>query len=773
MNRKTPKPAAVPIEKKKKEQKRIESAREEWEKRQKRRRDEAEAASNNATSSTGQKTRGKRRRKVWQTIASGRVGDGNSQGDVIDLRSPSRSPSIELATPQANTRGTFFLTPDTTVPSTSRDPTPEDAISDIAISYLHHLTGSLASGSERNNIQYSTPNSDKTFDGAARQTSEEAVVAHHHSTSTCLTPHASRETSEEAIIIHHHDSVSGSPDPHAARGVSEEAIISYHHNSPTPQATRVTSEEAVIIHHHDSPLPHASPQPSEEAVTAFHHMSVSLSPIPPISREMSEEAVIAHHHSSPTLARSQVVSGDPYGSSVSDIAITETNDHASASTSPSSLTSIKNGRQTISSELADSVTPSEMEIAKTKTFVPTGLSMLNRVNSLLRPFAYPATTPLPSPPFTPKETRSVPCEPFYENPAQDEEDVFMEASVENTAQQWILQASYTLSTPPRNVSTRVQGLDEPLTPSRLGPTWKTETAPQSVIGDEEVDELESDSESGEDEDEVETPRLEQFRLVPKHWYGRSLFQKEPESQKEHDVDMDNSDSNAWAMEYGIDPGQWDDSPAKIPMQVEQADLGIQNSSEFDEGYGTAGEGSSGEDDYGDTEGEDDENDVDGDCGYRVFAGWADLEPTNSAQGNNRHQSTTSPGFSIKSIGSLTPRRPTAFEATTGCRYEQPFSGDRPISASPGSSTGRVSAELESPLTALSHTEGRSVTSGSSPSYLFDSRFHYENINGPPTDTHRESESDPGGNMPKRDQVILALLRAGHVTLAEDVLRGET
>jgi len=708
-------------------------------------------------------------RKVWQTIASGRVGDVNSQGEIIDLRSPSRSPSIELTTAQANTRGAFILTPDTTVPSTSRDPTPEDAISDMAISSLHHLTGSLASVSERTNLQSSTSHSDQIFHGAARQTSEEAVIAHHHSTSTNHSPHASRETSEEAIIIHHHDPVSRSPDPHAARGVSEEAIISYHHKTATPQATRGTSEEAVIIHHHDSPSPHASRHASEEAVTAFHHMSVSLSPIPSTSREMSEEAVIAHHHASPIMPLSYAVSDHSDNSSFCGAAMTGYH-HASASTSPMSSSSDPISRRLVTAEPTTSVRPFEMETAKTKAFESDNLSMLNRVSSLLRPFAYPVSTPLPSPPLTSKVTkRSIIGDPLYEDPTQDEEYVYMDASVENTAQQSTRQASYILSTPPRTVSTRVQSLDEPITPSRLGPTWKTETAPQSVIGDDEVDELESESESGEDEDEVETPGLEQFRLDPKPWHGRSVFQKEPESQNEHDVDMNNSDSNAWAMKYGINPEQWDDTLIKTPPQVQHADFGIDDASEFDEGYGTAKEGSSCEDDD-DTEGEDDEDDVEGECGYRVFAGWAGLELTDSAQSDNRHQTTTSPGSSMASFGSLTPRRPTAFEATMGHLYERPFSGDRPISASPGSSSGRVSAELDSPLTPLSHTGGRTFTISPSPLYSINSSFQYENINGPPTDTHRES--DTGGNMPKRDQVILALLQAGHITLAEDILRGD-
>jgi hypothetical protein len=75
------------------------------------------------------------------------------------------------------------------------------------------------------------------------------------------------------------------------------------------------------------------------------------------------------------------------------------------------------------------------------------------------------------------------------------------------------------------------------------------------------------------------------------------------------------------------------------------------------------------------------------------------------------------------------------------------------------------------MTPLSQAGGRSVTAGLSPSYLFDSRFHHQSMNASMTDP--QAGSATGGNMPKRDQVILALLQAGHVTLAEDVLRGET
>jgi hypothetical protein len=738
----------------------------EREKRQKRRR-ETEAATALAAPS-GKKNRGKKRRKVWQTIASGRVGDGNGQGEIIDLRSPSRSPSIECMTPKAGPRRSFTLTPDTTVPSTSRSPSPGNGISDIAISSLHHLTASLASGSKRADIQSPTSISNNTIDFTARQASEEAVVAYHHSTSTYPTPHASRETSEEAIVIHHHDSVSRLHDSHVIGGVSEEAIINYHHTSPIPQASRGTSEEVVIIHHHNSPSPEATRHGSGEAGTAYHHMSVSMSPVSPVSREMSEEAVIAHHHSSPTPARSQIVQNTPDASPISDRAIMEYH-HASASASPSSLTSRPNTRQLNTTELTDPVKSSKIESDKAKCFKSDSLSDRNGTNSLLRPFAYPVSTPLPSPPLTPTVKQSIIVDPFFQVPTQDEKDVSMNADVESKDEYLSLQEPFVLSTPPRSVSISVQAFNEPITPSRLGPSWKTETAPQSVIDEEEeeVDELESDSE--EDQREIETPRLSQLRLDSPLSFGPSLSQEKVKFDHGQDIDMD--DSNTWAFEHGIDPRQWDETLTKSPTQIIQDGSDIDHRSESDEVYGSAEEGSSSEDNRDeDTEEEDDEDVVEGECGYRVFAGFTDLQSIQSAQCDNRNQTTTSPGSSIKSFGSLTPRRPTALEATTGGRYGRHFSGESTISGSPGSSTGRASAVLGSPLTPLSRDRGRSVTAGSSPSYLFDSKFHYGSINSTPD---RQRGSASGGDMPKRDQVILALLQAGHTSLAEDVLLGYT
>ena len=769
ISRKTPKPATAPVETRKREVKRIESAREEWEKRQKRRTDETAVAAALAAPSAGKKSRGRRRRKVWQTIASGRVGDGNGQGDVIDLRSPSSSPSIECVTPQANIRRNFTLTPDTTVASTSRNTTPIEGISDIAISSLHHLAASLASGSKRTEHQSPTSISSQTLDFAAEQASEEAIVAHHHSASTYPTPHASRKTSEEAVVAHHHP-VSMSPILQIARGVSEEAVILYHHTSPTRQATRGISEEAVIVHHHNSPSPQRTRHPSEAAVTAYHHMSVSMSPIPPVSREMSEEAVIAHHHSSPPPARSQIVPNTPDASPISDRAVTEYHHHASTSASPLSLTSKPNNTQCIPAELTSPGEPSKIGPDKGKSF-KSDLSIIKERNSLLRPFAYPVSTPLPSPPLTPIVKRSLIGDPFIERPTAGEEDVFMDADVENKAGFPSSDKELILSTPPRNASAKVQALHEPITPSRLGPSWKTETAPQSVIdAEEEFDELES--ESGDDTDEHETPRLSQLRLDPPLLFRPALFQGQVATDQDHDVDMGNPYSNAWALEYGIDPRQWDDTLIKASTQITHDEMDMDDHPESDAGNDNAGGGFSGEEDSDDdTEEEDDEDIVEGECGYRVFAGWADLTATGLAQGDNRHQIVSSPGSSIKSFRALTPRRPTALEATTGSRYRRHCSDNPRYSASPRSSSVRVSAELNSPITPPSQAGGGSVTAGLSPSYLFDSRFHYENINASTPDTQRESAA--GRNMPKRDQVILALLQAGHTSLAEDVLRGYT
>jgi hypothetical protein len=344
------------------------------------------------------------------------------------------------------------------------------------------------------------------------------------------------------------------------------------------------------------------------------------------------------------------------------------------------------------------------------------------------------------------------------------DSLYMDAAVEYTAQDHMVDGPFAPLTPPRRFSASGLAFDEVITPSRLGPSWKTETAPQSVIDEDEIDELESESE--EDQREIETSRLSQLRLDSSLSFGPSLSQKSVKTDQGQDIDMD--DPKAWAFEHGIDPNQWDDVLAKSPTQINQDSLDHQI--EFHEGSESAEEGSSGEEDDDGTEEEDVEDVVEGECGYRVFAGWADIESMNSPQKEEQHQATT-PGSSIKSFGSLTPRRPTAFEATTGGRYERYLPSHRPKSASPGSSTGRVSAELGSPMTPLSQAGGRSVTAGLSPSYLFDSRFHHQSMNASMTDP--QAGSATGGNMPKRDQVILALLQAGHVTLAEDVLRGET
>jgi hypothetical protein len=489
-------------------------------------------------------------------------------------------------------------------------------------------------------------------------------------------------------------------------------------------------------------------------------------PIPPVSREMSEEAVIAHHHSSPTPARSHIIQNTPDASPISDRAITEYHHHASASVSPSSLTSRPKTRQLNTTELTDPVKSSKIDTDKAKSFKSDSLSDRNGTHSLLRPFAYPVSTPLPSPPLTPTVKQSIIVDPFFQVPTQDEKDVSMNADVESKDEYLSLQEPFVLSTPPRSVSISVQAFKEPITPSRLGPSWKTETAPQSVIDEEEIDELESESE--EDQREIETPRLSQLGLDSPLSFRPFWSQAKVKTDQGQDIGMD--DSNAWAFEYGIDPKQWDETFIKSPAQIKQDGSDIDHRSESDEGYGSVEEGSSSEADDDDTEEEDEEDAVEGECGYRVFAGFTDRQSIKSAQCDNRNQTTTSPGSSIKSFGSLTPRRPTALEATTGGRYGRHFSGDSRTSASPGSSTGRVSAELGSPISPPFQAGGGSVTSGLSPSYLFDSNFHYESMN---STTDRQRGSAAGGNMPKRDQVILALLQAGHTSLAEDVLRGYT
>jgi hypothetical protein len=404
-----------------------------------------------------------------------------------------------------------------------------------------------------------------------------------------------------------------------------------------------------------------------------------------------------------------------------------------------------------------------MKTRSVKIFKSDNLSLKPLGTSLLQPFAYPAITPLPSPPLTPTGKGPTISDPFY-SVAPQGDSLYLEAAVEYAAPDHMVNGPFATLTPPRRLSASAQAFDEVITPSRLGPSWKVETAPQSVIDEEEVDELESESE--EDQREIGTPRLSQLRLDSPLSSGSSLSQEKVKIDQGQDIDMD--DSNAWAFEYGIDRRQWDEPLTKSPSQINQDNL--DNQSEFDEGYATEEEGSSGEEDDDDTEEEDDEDVVDGECGYRVFAGWADIDSMNSAQRDDQYQATTL-GSSIKSFGSLTPRRPTALEATTGGRHEQYLPNRQSITASPGSSTGRVSAELGSPMRTPFRAGDRSITAGSPPSYLFDSRFHYQSMNATTPNTHQGL--DGGGSMPKRDQVILALLQAGHVTLAEDILRGDT
>jgi hypothetical protein len=67
-------------------------------------------------------------------------------------------------------------------------------------------------------------------------------------------------------------------------------------------------------------------------------------------------------------------------------------------------------------------------------------------------------------------------------------------SNQTTSHQTSEEPSTPISTPSLNAHSSDMNNNTPATPTRLGPTWKTETAPPSEVADEEYDELESENE---------------------------------------------------------------------------------------------------------------------------------------------------------------------------------------------------------------------------------------------------------------------------------------
>jgi hypothetical protein len=497
--------------------------------------------------------------------------------------------------------------------------------------------------------------------------------------------------------------------------------------SLTPQVSRETSEEAVINHHHMSALGSSTPPitrgTSEEAVVAHHHLSVSRSLTPRVSRTVSEEAVLAYHHMSTSTSSS--------GFQVDQDVISDQSVFSHYQLFPSLPSPPTTPPSTISLD------------SKTRTLGST----VSKATSLLHAFAYPSSNPLGtgvtlSDSFTPLTTPVT--VPAIRHVTQDGPMTnILPAHQEETVNE--------PTTPPSVAHALLPAVQpvSPPTPSRLGPTWKTETAPASVADETEIDELESELDSDEDEDDTPSPSP----IPPRHVLRPSpqqpdlnnlsleLQSSEPETM-EIELDL-----NGWAFERGIDPKQWDNILARSPTQSQE------DPDTFDEQYENA--------DESDEDEKSEEDEVEGECGYRVFAGWSNLDSLNRAQLDYRDIASSQ--MSTSSFGSLTPKRPTALEATIGDAAERIWSKNTSLR----SSAGRVSAEIESPLPITPVAKGRLSSSGhlSSPSYLVNHKHHNQDLG-----TYQTPSTNSG--LRKRDQVILALLQAGHVALAEDVLRGD-
>jgi hypothetical protein len=162
--------------------------------------------------------------------------------------------------------------------------------------------------------------------------------------------------------------------------------------------------------------------------------------------------------------------------------------------------------------------------------------------------------------------------------------------------------------------------------------------------------------------------------------------------------------------------------------------------------------------------------VEGECGYRVFAGYSDLDFIEADQRDDRHDITSTQVRDL-TFGLLSPKRPTALEATLGCESQGSPSNEKLGSESPRSSRGRVSAKLDSPSPTTPRAPYKHARSGLASPYAFQFKYLDQTVGHATPMTPRGPIV--GLSVLKRDQVLLALLQSGHVGLAEDLLRGET
>lgn len=441
-----------------------------------------------------------------------------------------------------------------------------------------------------------------------------------------------------------------------------------------------------------------------------------MSPTPRVSRETSEEEIIAHHHSTPT-PKIQVAEDDYNASRISEKSVQEY--HQASASQSSSPTRLKSG--TISASQSEESRGPEAKSLPTRIIS----------DSLLKPFAFPVSTPLPTPPTTPASKESTLSDTFF-HPVTPQEMIMCKGQDDDyTALSNKSSEPSTPIAPSRKLFEGIHVPDTPLTPSRLGPTWETEIAAPSVADEEELDELDSES---DEEDEVNTPYPSPYLLDSQ----QPLSRPDTETQQNQDEGTDgNIDPNAWAFEHGINPKQGDDALIIYPTHIIQDESdgdGDDESVSEDEHHQTSSDESSVSD-----IGESEEDSVERVCGYRVFAGWTDLNPK-SIGIEDRHEI---PGREVgsSSFGYLTPRRPTALEATLGHGHGHGHGRQLPaLPVSPGSPAKRVSTKFDAPKRTPLKVGGRPAST-----YLFDSQFHLRLL----PDLPRGPLAS--GSIPKRDQ----------------------
>lgn len=683
--------------------KKLELAREEWTARQKKR---------------------KNRPRVFRRIASGKVGSGSGQAEVIDLRSPSpsRSPSIEIQITDliGPASKNYTLSPDTTCPSRHTTVGPSDRpISDNVIHSLHHLTASLAFTSLGREDQVASSRTQPTDHQMSRQTSEEAIIALHHiSSSIPVTP--TRSNSDQIAP----------PSPRSGRRRSRRSS----------RGGSAVSDTSAI---------------SESSIISLHHFKASQSSVSPLA---------------------QLKKGARQSKPVPAI--------------PVKLTPTRR-RPMIPYTVPNVIRPSQADIPES---VP----------------------PSPSPPAT-----MVDVVPSL-NAAHQAEDLSIQsptsASVlgsttptHTTGQAITPPQASEPSIPPTSPSALNANLstanDKPSTPTRLGPSWKTETAPPSEVADEDIDELESvsgdismgspifdvdnrfdewsissspspfiheardgasghqaqmevDMDTGSEATARAPAQITDFEQRNMH-HTQSDSDTHPSATKSkniaapsdhvvsvEEVEIDNEPDTTWATTNDIISKQWGEDPSQVERTNHPDEIDSNNNFADDEDDGTEST------DPGMSSEENDDSDIDDTCGYRVFAGFSDLDSINPAQwdDSSNHQITSSQSSRQSSFRSLSPRRPTALEATTGDCSTHSRNG------SPMPSSVRVSTKLITPTTPRQVDDTVDMAC----------KHSVKQGNDQPSPGPRSS-AGPSGTS-KRDQVILALLKAGHLDLAQDILQ---